>query len=142
MLALPGEERDILTLVRAGVMLLLCVLSGPVLADWTAVGGDGTIFTAYADRDSIRRKGGSARMRGLYDYARPDLTPEGDAFSSTTVEREYDCAERLVRLLAHVDHSGRMGAGRVVASASRIGRWEAVLPGAVDEGFWNLACGG
>jgi len=126
--------------MRTALALVLFLWGGAAHADWTRVGGNESIFTAYADRESIRRAGDSARMRGLYDFRRPDLTPEGEPYLSTTVEREYDCAGRRVRLLAHVDHSGAMGAGRAVSGGSRTGRWEDVLPGAVDEGFWRTAC--
>lgn len=120
--------------------VLCCVWAGVVAAEWMRVGGNETIYTAYADPESIRKSGGSARMRGLYDFMRPDLTPEGEPFRSTTVEREYDCEGRRVRLLAHVDHAGAMGGGRAVSTGSRTGRWETVLAGALDERFLMVAC--
>jgi hypothetical protein len=120
---------------------LCCAWAAAAAAEWTRVGGNETIYTAYAEPESIRRSGSSARMRGLYDFMRPDLTPEGEPFRSTTVEREYDCEERRVRLLAHVDHAGAMGGGRAVSTGSRTGRWESVVSGALDEAFWKLACG-
>lgn len=138
-MALPEEGRKVLK--RAVVAFVLCSLSGWAAADWTRVGGNDTIFSAYADRESIRRAGVSVRMRGLYDFVKPDLTPEGEPFRSTTVEREYDCDARRVRLLAHIDHAGAMGGGLAVSSGSRTGRWEPVLPGALDESFFDLACG-
>ncbi len=121
--------------------MLFCACANAAAADWDRVGGNETIFTAYADRASIRRTGGSARMRGLYDFIKPDLTPEGEPFRSTTVEREYDCEGQRVRLLAHIDHAGPMGGGRAVATGSRTGRWEVVLVGALDERFFSVACG-
>jgi len=138
-MALPEEGREVLT--RAGFASVLAMWSVAAAAEWTRVGGNDAVFSAYADRESIRRTGDSVRMRGLYDFVKPDLTPEGEPFRSTTVEREYDCQARRVRLLAHIDHAETMGGGRAVASGSRTGRWEAVLPGALDAGFLAAACG-
>ena len=121
--------------------MLLFACANAAADDWARVGGNETIFTAYADRESIRRNGGSTRMRGLYDFMKPDLTPEGEPFRSTTVEREFDCEGRRVRLLAHIDHAGPMGGGRAVSTGSRVGRWETVVAGALDERFLSVACG-
>ncbi len=120
--------------------LLLAALAGLAHADWTLVESEAGIYRAYADRDTLRRHGGSASMQGLYDFARGDFTPEGRALRSTSVHREYDCEGRRVRLLAHVDHAGAMGTGDAVSAVTRTGRWEPVLAASLDERFWALAC--
>jgi len=122
-----------------GLLLALC--SAGAAAEWTAVGAGDYIASAYADRDTIRRDGTMARMSGMYDFRRQDFTPEGRGLYSTVVLREYDCGGRRVRLLSSIDFAGRMGSGNAVDSNVRTGRWESVVPGALDEAFWNIACG-
>jgi len=110
------------------------------MAQWSAVGSGDYIHQPYADKSTIRRQGATARMSAMYDFRRQDFTPEGKALYSTVVLREYDCAARRVRLLSAIDFAGQMGTGEVVDTSARAGRWENVVPGALDEAFWNLAC--
>ncbi len=60
---------------------------------------------------------------------------------STTVLREYDCDGRRVRLLSSIDFSGHMGEGSAVSTSKRLGRWEPIVSGGVDEAYWDVACG-
>jgi len=119
----------------------LLITSGDATAEWTAVGRGDAIFAAYADKTTIRARGANVSMFGLYDFRKQDFTPEGKALYSTVVLREYDCKARRVRLLSAIDFSGHMGAGEPVSTSAREGRWEAVVPGALDEAYWNIACG-
>jgi len=127
--------------VRGAAALLLAVAM-PAAADWTPLGIENAIFTAYVDRDSIRRQDGLARMAGMYDFKRQDFTPEGKGLYSTVVLREYDCAGRRVRLLSYIDFVGHKGEGGVVSQIQRAGRWEPVVEGGVDDAYWKIACGG
>jgi hypothetical protein len=120
--------------------LVLALFSSAAAAGWTGVGGANEIYSAYADRDSIRRQGSMATMHGLYDFRRQDFTPEGRGLYSTAVLREYDCAGRRVRLLSSIDFSGRMGEGTAVSTPSSPRRWEAIVAGGIDDAFWQVAC--
>lgn len=115
--------------------------SSAAAADWTGVGRANEIYSAYADRGSIRRTGDLATMHGLYDFRRQDFTPDGRGLYSTAVLREYDCAGRRVRLLSSIDFAGRMGEGAPVSANRTPGRWEAVLEGGIDGAFLRVACG-
>jgi hypothetical protein len=126
-----------------GTLALVFVLAcGNAAAEWTAVGRGDYIHTPYADTATIRRNGTMARMSGLYDFSKQDFTPDGKGLYSSVVLREYDCEGRRVRLLSSIDFSGRMGAGEAVSTSSRVGRWEGIVPGALDEAYWRIACGG
>jgi hypothetical protein len=118
--------------------LALALFATGASADWTALRGDDRIFTPYADRATIHKLGANVSMSGLYDFSRPDLTPEGKPLLSTVVLREYDCAGRRVRLLSYIDFSGHMGAGSAVSTVSRVGRWEPSVEGALDGSHWKL----
>ena len=123
------------------LLLALVFACGSAAAEWTAVGRGDYIHTPYADKASIRRQGALARMSGMYDFSRQDFTPEGMGLYSSVVLREYDCAQRRVRLLSSIDFSGHMGAGEAVGTSSRVGRWESIVEGGVDEAYWRFACG-
>jgi hypothetical protein len=125
-----------------GILSFLLVLaSSTVLADWTKIASDDDIYSAYADKQSIRKQGDLVRMHGLYDFRRQDFTPDGKGLFSTVVLREYDCTARRVRLLSVIDFSGAMGAGTAVSTSDTPRRWEAVVAGGIDEHYWNTACG-
>jgi hypothetical protein len=126
--------------IRGILSFLLLAASGALLADWTRVSPDNDIFSAYADRPSIRRQGDMVRMQGLYDFRRQDFTPGGKGLYSTVVLREYDCSARRVRLLSAIDFSGHMGEGTAVSTSETPRRWEDVVAGGVDELYWNVAC--
>ena len=120
---------------------LLLLASGAAAAEWTAVGPGNDIYSAYADKDCIRRNGGMVRMSGMYDFRKKDFTPTGQGLFSTVVLREYDCDARRVRLLSSIDFSGHMGEGTAVSTSKRLGRWEPIVAGGVDEVYWDVACG-
>ena len=119
----------------------LALTCGNAAAEWTAVGRGDYIHTPYADKATIRRNGTMARMSSLYDFSKQDFTPEGKGLYSSVVLREYDCEGWRVRLLSAIDFSGHMGAGEAVSTSARVGRWEGIVPGALDEAYWNIACG-
>ena len=133
-------RRARLRAVLAGACLAGLLANGAALADWTPVTSDDGIHAAFADPATIRRRGAIASMHGLYNFSRRDLTPDGLPFLSTTVLREYDCAEHRVRLLSFADHSEHFGAGELVSAAHRVRAWEAIVEGGVDDAFWRVAC--
>lgn len=108
------------------------------------MGGQPRIFAVYADRASVAATGDGVLMSGLYDFLMPDLSADGQPHASTVVLREYDCREKRVRLLAYFDYAGRMASGKVISppAARGPGRWEPVVPGAIDEAFLAIACAG
>ena len=127
---------------RRALVPVLALVSAQAAAEWTVIGQGNEIYSAYADRASIRRNGNVASMHGLYDFRRQDFTPEGRGLHSTAVLREYDCEGRRVRLQSSIDFSGHMGEGAVVSASQRPGRWESVVSGGIDAAYWDVACGG
>lgn len=127
---------------RSHIGLILALICGDATAEWTPLGGTENIYSAYADKDSVRRTGQSVQMWGLYDFLIADVSVDGEPHESTVVLREYDCAQARVRLLAFVDYAGHMGGGQVVSKPGERppSRWETIIPGAVDEAFWRVAC--
>ena len=128
-------------MTRGILFVALACLAASAGAEWSLLGIENAIFTAYVDRDSIRRQDGMVRMTGMYDFKRQDFTPEGEGLYSTVVLREYDCPGRRVRMLSYVDFSGHKAEGGVVSRIQRTGRWESVLQEGVDAAYWRVACG-
>lgn len=126
---------------RGILSLLLATLSGAAAAEWTAVARGNDIFSAFADKATIRKHGAYISMFGMYDFRKRDYTPDGKGLYSTVVLREYDCEGRQVRLLSAIDFSGHRGTGTVVATSSDARRWEPIVAGALDEAYWKIACG-
>ena len=126
--------------IRVTASFFLALSSSAAVADWAMVGKGDYIATSYVDRDTIKRNGSLVTMSGMYDFKRQDFTPEGRGLYSTVVLREYDCDKRRVRLLSAIDFAGPMGSGGAVDTSARVGRWEDVVAGALDEAFWNIAC--
>jgi hypothetical protein len=127
--------------IRAILSILLAIAGGSARADWTQIVPGNDIYSAYADKATIRRNANVVSMHGLYDFRRQDYTPEGRGLYSTAVLREYDCAGRRVRLLSSIDFSGHMGEGVPVSTSHRPGRWETVLEGGIDDAYLRIACG-
>ena len=129
---------------RAALGIVLALACSGAAAEWTPVGGKQKIFSAYADKASIRKTGDGVQMLGLYDFLMADVSADGQPHASTVVLREYDCGGKRIRLLAYVDYAGNMGTGRVIspAGAKGPGRWDPVVQGALDESFLAIACTG
>ena len=85
---------------RRALGLVLALACAPAAAEWTAVGRANEIYSAFADRESIRRTGDLVHMHGLYDFRRRDTTPEGRGLFSTAVLREYGPERILVNSAA------------------------------------------
>ncbi|MBX3334502.1 MAG: hypothetical protein KF876_10270 [Nitrospira sp.] len=102
----------------------------------------------YVDPSTIRRDGALVTLWQLTDYK----VMQGNApfgpfmmsphrFFSTKSHKEFDCANKRVRLLASSEHSQHMGSGIQHAVAVAQGSGLPVEPGSINEALWNVACG-
>ncbi len=120
----------------------LVAFCGNAAAEWTLLGGTPAIYSAYADKASVKRTGNIVQMFGLYDFIMADVAVDGQPHESTVVLREYDCSVPRVRLLAYVDYAGHMGEGKIVSrpDGRPPARWDEVVAGSIDEAFTRMAC--
>ena len=118
-------------------LLLLC--SGPVYAEWVALGESDSGTTVYVDRDTTLPKGKLMKMWILYNFARV-RTVAGESYFSNKVHNEYDCAQARHRTLVDMRFSSTMGFGKVVYNKSSKGKWAPVAPEGLDQILWKLAC--
>lgn len=115
-------------------LLLLCL---PARAEWTFVdGGDG--YERYIERDSILRDGPRVRVWEVDDASAPDKQGVHSLRSRT----EYDCEERLYRIVHLSGHSERMTQGTILFSKAVDGEWKPVQPDTLGEVSMEMACEG
>ena len=123
--------------------LMLLVTAGAANAGWTIVGDtgdDGDAFIQYVDRATIRRNGNFVKMWDLKNY-KTVQTNAGYSYLLSMTQREFDCKEEKLRILALTWFSGQMGNGNPVYSGSDPEKWSPVYPGSIGESTWKIACG-
>lgn len=126
--------------IKLLVALLLALASANVMADWVAVVGDGKL-NAYADVGKVTRQENIARMPVLYNPGAGQKRSGESSLLSTQVLYEYDCEDRLYRIVEVTVFSDDMGSGSVVDSSDTVGKWKAMYPSSISETFWKMACG-
>ena len=97
------------------LIIFLCLSSIPAYAEWVAVEKDYLLpglQTVYVDPDSIRREGSLVTIWQLIDFT----WMQGNAkapqrFLSTKTQKQFDCAEHRLRLLAFTEFSRGIGTG-------------------------------
>ena len=119
---------------------LLFLSTGPVFAEWVAIGSTDDGTTAYADSDTIRRKDEIVKMWILFDF-KTTQTVAGHLILSMKGQEEYDCDGKRRRVLTFSEFSGNMGGGKEVNSTSGEGTWRPIVPEGVVQSLWEFACG-
>ena len=120
------------------IAILLLVAASPAWAGWKNVAQE-PAGTAYADTDTISRKGNIASMSWLLDYSDFQRMVEVGYFSRK-VRAEYDCKERTARNLSVSLHAEHMGEGKVIYTDETAQEWQPVEPGSPQELLWKMAC--
>ncbi|MGQ0666062.1 MAG: surface-adhesin E family protein, partial [Nitrospiraceae bacterium] len=104
------------------LITLLALTNGAVSAEWVAIDEryqSPGLQTVYIDPATIHREGNLVTVWHLTDYkwaqgnvglGRFGLDPS--RFLSTTTHKEFDCAQKRLRLLAHSSFLKHMGTGR------------------------------
>ncbi|MBI3355211.1 MAG: hypothetical protein HY038_00270 [Nitrospirae bacterium] len=134
------------------LLITLLVLSrGPVYAEWVALEKQYQspgLQTVYFDPDTIRREGHLVTIWQLTDYksmqgnvglGRFLLDPS--RFLSTMTHKQFDCAEKRLRLLAYMEFLSHMGTGRRNDGYVDKENWLPVEPESINQALWELACG-
>lgn len=98
--------------------------------------------TVYVDPESIHREGRVLTMRQLIDFRWMQGNPRGSTrFLSTMTHKQFDCAEKRVRLLAFTEFSRGMGTGIPADGYVDRGHWMPVEPGSINHALWEVGCG-
>jgi hypothetical protein len=123
--------------------LLLSTVSA--YAEWVAVERDYLstgLQTVYIDPDSIRREGNVVTMWQLIDFKWMQGNPRGPTrFLSTKTQKQFDCAEHRLRLLAFTEFSRGMGTGIPRGGYVNKDRWLPIEAESINHALWEVACG-
>jgi hypothetical protein len=124
---------------------LLFLSNAPAHAEWVVVEEDYLLpglQTLYVDPDAILREGNLVTMRQLIDFKWMQGSARGPTrFMSTETHKQFDCAEKRLRLLAFTEFSRDMGTG--VAAGGYVDRdnWLSIEPDSINQALWEFACG-
>ena len=119
---------------KVAVLLVLALMGGGAKADWTRLGGNAKT-TTYVDADTIKRKGDIVSMWLLDDLVVPDSHGQSYRYLD-----EFDCENRLLRMIYISTHSGKMAKGDMLTNGNAPGNWEQVPPGTVSGSLYKFAC--
>ncbi|MCP9471057.1 MAG: hypothetical protein NNA31_13815 [Nitrospira sp.] len=116
-----------------------------VAAGWVSLGGDETAgMTIYIDASAMEKNGDRRTVWVLYDFKNAQTKEGGVSFRSAKIQREYDCAKALTRILMIQHFAGPMESGKkVLEKAAADQEWESVgqlESGTVAKDLWTLAC--
>lgn len=130
---------------RLFLITLLVLNSGPVYAEWVEVGGkveEGlTVYTIYVDPDTIRHNGDVVKLWVLMDF-KTRQTESSPPYLSVKSQREIDCTEERIRLVAATAFSDNMGRGEILYSyTDSTDQGIPVEPGSVAQSLWKFVCG-
>lgn len=133
--------------VSTGRWLLIALLvlnRGSADAEWKEVERSDVVpglQTVYVDPETVQREGSLVTLWQLTDYKWRQGDMIGSRrFLSTKTRKQFDCAEKRVRLLAFTDFLGHMGTG-TPADGYVSHAWFSVQPESLDQALWELACG-
>ena len=127
------------------LITLLLLTVGPLYAEWVEVGGkvkEGrTVYTVYVDSDTIHRSENVVTLWVLMDFKTTQIQPKPPHMSVKS-QREIDCTQKRIRLLALTAFSGNMGSGKEVSSYSTP-KDQGILvePSSVAQSLLKVACG-
>jgi hypothetical protein len=133
------------------LLTLLFLSSVPAYAEWVAVEKDYLSpgrQTVYVDPDTIHREGNLVTMWQLIDFkwmqGNQGMGPLGfgpHRFFSTKTHKQFNCAEKRLRLLAFTEFSQRMGTGISANGYVDKDNWLPVEPESINQALWEVACG-
>ena len=130
-------------MTRLLLIALLVLSPGPAYAEWIAVEKTkqlSALQTVYIDPASIRQDENLVTMWQLTDFKWTQGGIVGRRFLSTTTHKQFDCAQKRVRLLAYTEFSHRMGIG--IADGGYVDKdyWLLVEPESMNQVLWEVAC--
>ena len=132
------------------LITLLFLSSVPAYAEWVVVEKhylSPGLQTLYVDPDTIRREGNLVTLWQLIDFkwmqgnagmGRLGFGPH--RFLSTKTHKQFDCAEKRLRLLAFTEFSRRMGTGIPADGYVDKGNWIPVERESINQALWEFAC--
>ena len=126
------------------LITLLVLSAGPTYAKWVAVEKDYLmpgLQTVYVDPETIHREGNLVTLWQLIDFKWMQGSARGPTrFMSTETHKQFDCADKRLRLLAFTEFSHRMATGIRADGYVDTGNWLAVEPDSINQALWEIVC--
>lgn len=141
----------VLPLSRALCILLICLTSESVYAEWLAIEKDYLdpgLRAVYIDPVTINRVEGVVTVWQLTDYkimqggagfGRFMMSPH--RFFSTKARKQLNCERREIRLLAYTEFLSHMGTGPASDGYVDHEAWLQIEPASVNHALWEVLCG-
>jgi hypothetical protein len=126
------------------LVALLFLSSVPAHAEWVAVERDYLVpglQTVYVDSDTIRREERLVTIWQLIDFKWMQGSRGPTRFMSTKTHKQFDCAEKRLRLLAFTEFSRGMGTGTSAHGYIDNDNWLSIEPGSINQAVWEVVCG-
>jgi hypothetical protein len=121
------------------ILIMTCSVSW---AEWEIDSHDVT-STSYHDKSSIRKSGVITKMWTMTEYHELKIDRKGARYKSQKTLSEYNCQEQQINVSAITRYSGSHGSGSAIYSQTwqeSERQWNAVIPGSIGEGQWQIAC--
>ncbi len=117
----------------------------PAYAEWVAVERDYLLpglQTVYIDPDSIRRERNVVTMWQLIDFKSMQGNPRGPSrFLSTKTQKQFDCVDKRLRLLAFTEFSRGMGTSIPRNGYVNKDNWLPIEAESMNHALWEGGCG-
>jgi hypothetical protein len=116
----------------------------PVRAEWVEINTPYQtpgLRTVYFDPVSTRRDGNFVTVVTLVDWRWMQGNRSPTRFYSTKLTKQFDCAQKRLRLLTYSEFLKHMGTGRRNDGYVDQDHWLPVRPETIDQALWELACG-
>ena len=121
------------------LMLFIAAVSNNAIAGWDEAFSDDEV-TAYADTDTLIKKGARVKMWGMLDYS-AEQTADNISYQSVKTIVEYDCQKNQTRQLYVSWQSENMGAGDVVYVNYEPQKWAPITADSAEESLFKISCG-
>lgn len=98
------------------------------------------VATIYVDKSSLVKKGNVSKLWVMIDYNSPQSDKVGKMVLSDKLQYQYDCKEKQFQIIASSAHAGQKATGEIVSVNPDAPVLTPVVPGTLDEKFWEIAC--
>ena len=117
------------------IFLVLLMATGTASAEWFKV-GEADEATYYIDPSSIKVDGHIRRAWTLTDKKQRN----SDGLMSSRYREEYDCKNKVVKVISYSAHSEAMASGKTLRLGEVRGKWIESPPNTTGETMYKFVC--
>ncbi|MBI3370193.1 MAG: hypothetical protein HY017_00350 [Betaproteobacteria bacterium] len=121
--------------MKPAIFAVLMMVATGAWAEWMNYAETDEV-AFYIDLATVRKDGNRRRVWALHDLKQRG--PRGD--SSIRLLFEYDCKDRLNRILARITYSGKMLTGTALDVDHKISEWNQIAPRTIFEAALEMLC--